>query len=288
MRAMQDVRGKVAVVTGAASGIGRGMVESFVAAGMKVVLADVEGGALERVAMSLRTEGAEVLSVVTDVSKPAEVELLARRTLSVYGAVHVVCNNAGINNIGATPTWTSTLDDWNWIIGVNLLGVLHGMRTFLPILIEQGDEGHIVNTASVAGLAPGNALYSTTKFGVVGLTESMQLELQQGGFKPRLSLLCPGLVNTDILNSERHRPQSYPQASQAASGPAVDAARSALQAAIEQSMSPRQVGDQVLDAIRQQRFYILTHPDRVRFVEQRMRAIIAAAQPPGSGSPAQS
>jgi NAD(P)-dependent dehydrogenase (short-subunit alcohol dehydrogenase family) len=276
MRTMRDVQGKVAVVTGAASGIGRGMVESFVAAGMKVVLADVDPQVLERTTGALRQAGADVSSVVTDVSKPAEVELLARRALSAYGAVHVVCNNAGINNIGATPTWASTLDDWNWIVGVNLMGVLHGMRTFLPILIEQGDEGHIVNTASIAGLAAGNALYSMTKFGIVGLTESMQAELQQGGHKPRLSLLCPGLVNTDILNSERHRPEGV-QASVAASGPAIDAAKAALAAAVEQAMSPRSVGDQVLAAIREQRFYIFTHPDRLRFVEQRMRTILAAA-----------
>lgn len=276
---MRDVQGKVAVVTGAASGIGRGMVESFVAAGMKVVLSDVDGAALERTTEQLRAAGADVQGVPTDVSKAPEVERLAERTLSAYGAVHVVCNNAGINNIGASPSWLSTLDDWNWIVGVNLMGVIHGMRTFLPILIEQGGEGHVVNTASVAGLAPGPVMYTTTKFGVVGLTESTQQELQQGGYKPRLSLLCPGLVNTDILNSERHRPASFPQASTTTSGPAADATRAAIAAAISQAMSPRTVGDMVLEAIREQRFYVLTHPDRVRFIEARMQAIIAAAQP---------
>lgn len=279
---MRDVQGKVAVVTGAASGIGRGMVESFVAAGMKVVLSDVDGAALEHTTAQLRAAGADVQGVPTDVSNAQDVERLAQRTLSAYGAVHVVCNNAGINNIGASPSWLSTLDDWKWILGVNLMGVIHGMRTFLPILIEQGGEGHVVNTASVAGLAPGPVMYTTTKFGVVGLTEATQLELQQGGFKPKLSLLCPGLVNTDILNSERHRPAAFPEASQAASGPSADAARAAIAAAIGQAMSPRTVGDMVLNAIVEERFYVLTHPDRVRFIEARMQAIIAAAQPPQS------
>jgi len=280
---MQDLSGKVAVVTGAASGIGRGIAESLAAAGMKVVLSDVEPLALEKTTAALRGSGADVQMVVTDVSDAAQVDALAQHTLRAYGAVHVVCNNAGINNLGATPTWLSTMDDWNWILGVNLLGVIHGMRAFLPIMIEQDTEAHVVNTASIAGLAPGNALYSVTKYGVVGLTESMQLELQQGGYKPRLSLLCPGLVNTDILNSERNRPASRANASPTASGPAADAARQQLAHAITQAMSPRAVGDQVVLAIREQRFYILTHPDRIRFVEQRLEALIAAARPePGA------
>ena len=150
---MKEVQGKVAVITGAASGIGRGMAESFAAAGMKLVLADVDADRLRSVAVELTKAGAEVLPVATDVSRQDEVDELARRALDAFGAVHVVCNNAGVAH-GGVPTWESTLQDWEWIVGVNLMGVVHGVRTFTPILLEQG-EGQIVNTASMAGLISG-------------------------------------------------------------------------------------------------------------------------------------
>src|SRR5262249_49453614 len=162
---MKDVNGKVAVVTGAASGIGRGMCEAFVQAGMRVVLADVEQKALERTTQTLRAGGADVHAVVTDVSKPAQVEALAAETLRRYGAVHVVCNNAGVA-AETMPSWSGTLDDWNWVLGVNLMGVIYGVRTFLPILINQGAGGHIVNTASLAGLVTGgDTPYALSKVG---------------------------------------------------------------------------------------------------------------------------
>ena len=147
---MKDFKGKVAVVTGAASDIGRGMAETFVAAGMKVVLSDIEEPTLLTTTESLRAAGADVHAVVTDVSQSSQVEALAKAVLERYGKVHILCNNAGIA-AGGQSTWTSTLDDWNWIVGVNLMGVVHGIRTFLPIMIAQDEEAHIVNTASMAG-----------------------------------------------------------------------------------------------------------------------------------------
>ena len=163
---MQDVAGKVAVITGAASGIGRGMAESFAAAGMKVVLADVEEGALSKTTEVLRGTGADVYSVVTDVSNAEQVQVLADESLKRFGAVHVVCNNAGIG-IGASSTWEATLDDWKWILDVNLMGVVHGVRTFLPLMLEQGAESHIVNTASLAGLTTGPGSADVRKESVV-------------------------------------------------------------------------------------------------------------------------
>src|SRR5580704_17515505 len=187
---MKDFKDKVAVVTGAASGIGRGMAETFVAAGMKVVLSDIESGALDQTTRSLRDAGADVHAVRTDVSKPEQVDELAKQTVEKYGAVHVLCNNAGIaTGVGGGASWKSPLNDWHWILGVNLMGVVHGIRAFLPVMIEQDTEAHIVNTASLAGLIPGGALYGATKFAVVALSENTYLELQRGGFKPKMSVL---------------------------------------------------------------------------------------------------
>src|SRR5215471_8054328 len=257
---MKDVQGRVAVVTGAASGIGRGMCEAFVEAGMRVVLADVEQKALEPTTQTLRAGGADVHGVVTDVSKPEQVEALANETLRHFGAVHVVCNNAGVAS-EATPSWRSTMDDWNWVLGVNLMGVIYGVRTFLPILIDQGVGGHIVNTASLAGLLPGgNIPYAVSKFGVVALSEGVYIELKQGGYRPSISVLCPGFVNTNILDCARNRPHELAETTEPMTGPIADAFREWFREQLRQGLAPRRVGDQVLAAIRDDRFYILDHP----------------------------
>jgi len=276
---MKEVKGKVAVVTGAASGIGRGMVESFVAAGMKVVLSDIEGPVLAATTKRLRDAGAEVLSIETDVSRADQVETLAAETLRKYGAVHVLCNNAGVG-AGVWPGWTTTLDDWQWVLGVNLMGVVHGVRTFLPIMIEQGTEAHVVNTASVAGLIPGDALpYSTTKAAVVALSEGIHLDLQRGGFKLKISVLCPGFVNTNIFDSGRNRPPELGNISPPRTGPRAEAIREWFREQIEQGMSPRAVGDQVLSAIREERLYVLTHPEWHPHIERRMKSIVSGTNP---------
>ncbi len=276
---MKEVHGKIAVVTGAASGIGRGMCEAFVGAGMRVVLADVEQRALELTTQSLRAGGADVHAVVTDVSKPEQVEALADETLRHYGAVHVVCNNAGIG-VEAMPSWNATLDDWKWILGVNLMGVIYGVRTFLPILINQGAGGHIVNTASLAGLlSGGGTLYGVTKFGVVALSEGVYVELRRGGYLPSISVLCPGYVDTNILASARNRPAELADTAEPLAGPVVDVFRQWFEKQLKQGLSPRAVGDQVLAAIRDDRFYILTHPDWNPLIEHRMRAILAGENP---------
>jgi NAD(P)-dependent dehydrogenase (short-subunit alcohol dehydrogenase family) len=276
---MKDVQGKVAVVTGAASGIGRGMAESFVAAGMKVVLSDIEQSALESTTQALRAAGADVYAVVTDVSKPEQIEALAANTLSKYGAVHVLCNNAGVA-VRSGVSWESTLSDWNWIIGVNLMGVIYGVRTFLPIMIEQGTEAHIVNTASLAGLISGdNTLYGVTKFAVVALSEGVYLDLQRYGAKPKVSVLCPGYVDTNIIDSARNRPAELADTGRKESGPIADAFREWFTERLKQGLSPRAVGDQVLSAIREERFYILTHPDWNPLIEQRVQTILAGENP---------
>lgn len=279
---MKDFKDKVAVVTGAASGIGRGMVEVFVAAGMKVVLSDIDAQALEETTRSLLDAGADVHSVVTDVSKAEQVNDLARQTLSKYGAVHVLCNNAGIF-IGDGASWKSPLDDWRWIVGVNLMGVVHGIHSFLPIMIEQDSEAHIVNTASMGGLiAGGSAPYGATKSAVVGLTENLYIELRRGGFKPNVSVLCPGIVNTNIMNSRSHRPAEFGGSPAPQAGPASVAQiklRDQAAEVLKKAMSPRAVGDQVLGAIRDERLYVLTHPELNAYIELRARNIVNGENP---------
>jgi NAD(P)-dependent dehydrogenase (short-subunit alcohol dehydrogenase family) len=239
---VKEFKDKVAVVTGAASGIGRAMAETFSAAGMKVVLSDIEQPVLEETTRSLLSIGADVHAVVTDVSKPEQVEELAEQTLRKYGAVHVLCNNAGVS-VGSGASWLSTLDDWNWILGVNLMGVIHGVRTFLPIMIKQATEAHIINTASMGGLAiGGSALYGVTKFAVVALSESMYLELQRGKFKPKISVLCPGFVDTNIVNAQRNRPIGH-QRIQEPADPVARAFREWYGEQLKSGLGPRDVGE---------------------------------------------
>jgi NAD(P)-dependent dehydrogenase (short-subunit alcohol dehydrogenase family) len=277
---MKEFNGRVAVVTGAASGIGRGMAETFVAAGMKVVLSDIEATALEETTGALRAAGGDVHAVRTDVSKPDQVDDLAKQTLSKYGAVHVLCNNAGIL-VGGNRGWRSSLADWKWIVGVNLMGVVHGIRSFLPIMVEQNSEAHIVNTASLAGLiASGGAPYVATKFAVVGLSENIYVQLQREGLKPRVSVLCPGFVDTNILYSDRNRPAEYADTSTPQTDPAAKALRERAAAELKKSgLSPRVVGEQVLAAIRDERFYILTNPELNPVIEQRMQEILSGNNP---------
>lgn len=258
----------------AASGIGRGMAEAFVAAGMRVVLADTEPAALHDTTMQLREKGADVHPAVTDVSQAGDVAALAEAALQKYGAVHVLCNNAGVYT-GSRPSWESTLDDRSWIIGVNLMGVVYGIRTVLPIMIEQGDDAHIVNTASIAGLITGGSLYGVTKSAVVALSETVYLELVSGGYKPRISVFCPGLVNTNIFDSERNRPARFADAGPRPKGWSRDAAREAFKLRLD----PRAAAEQVLRGIREQRFHIFTGSGFAEHIQHRASQIINGENP---------
>src|SRR5580698_5014975 len=203
---MENLGGKVAVITGGASGIGRAVAERAAAEGMQLVLGDIEEGPLQQAVDDLTGAGAEVIGGRTDVADRASVEALRDRALDRFGAVHLVHNNAGIGLGG--PIWEVTEEDWRWILGVNLWGVVHGVATFTPLLIEQG-EGHIVNTASVAGLiaAPFLGPYNATKQAVVAISETLFKDLQAVGAPVGVSVLCPGFVRTRIAESERHRPE---------------------------------------------------------------------------------
>lgn len=270
---MVELKGKTAVVTGGASGIGLAMARRFGTEGMRVVLADIDARALQDSAESLR-DVAEVEAVQTDVAQAASVEALAARALERFGAVHVVCNNAGVGSPPG-PVWERTLDDWNWVLNVNLWGVIHGIRTFVPILLRQQEQGHIVNTASIAGLiTPGNlAVYNVTKHAVVALTESLAVDL--GPDSPiGVSVLCPAFVRTRIMESERNRPAEFAGGRGAVSRGALEWA-SQFAAMIDAGIDPAEVAGRVVDGIHARRLHIFTHPDYEAAVEQRMEGIRA-------------
>lgn len=277
---MKDFKDKVAVVTGAASGIGRAMAERFAAEGMKVVVADIEEGALAETEKEMKANGATVLAARTDVSKSADVEALAHKTIDAFGAVHILCNNAGVSARGAS--WQRTVGDWQWVLGVNLWGAIHGIRVFVPIMLGQDAEGHVVNTASMAGFIspPWSATYSVTKHGVVTLSETLHHELAQVGARVKVSVLCPGWVKTRMADAERNRPaelQNEPV--EATRIPQVEAAERLRVQLRSTGLSPEKVAEDVFRAIKDEKFYILTHPERKDYIRARMEDILEERNP---------
>src|SRR2546429_42137 len=281
---MKDFYYKVAVVTGAASGIGRALAEKSAALGMKVVLADVEESALKQAEAELQASGAQVLAVRTDVSQADEVEALAKITFETYGAVHLLFNNAGVG--AGTTVWESSLADWQWVLGVNLWGVIHGMHFFVPRMLAQESEGHIVNTASSAGLitSSGLGMYKVSKHGVVTLSETLALELAARGARLKASVLCPEWVNTRIMDAERNRPQALANAPQEQQMSPETAAMAEMVIQVMRQLAqaglpPPPGAEMVFDAIRPEKFYILTHPTTKQAVQLRMGAILPEPMP---------
>jgi NAD(P)-dependent dehydrogenase (short-subunit alcohol dehydrogenase family) len=277
---MQDFKDKVAVVTGAASGIGRGLAERFAAEGVKVVLSDVEQEALVRVESEMRDQGATVLAVQTDVSDADQVESLARKTLDAFGAVHILCNNAGVIDMADRPVWETPLDVLEWVMGVNVWGVIHGLRSFIPVMLDQDTDCHVVNSASIAGLLANGeyGLYNPSKHAVVALSETAHLVLNERQAKVKVSVLCPGFVNTRLIDAGRNQPiQPQDESAEVESRKQdrVDTMRQVLQA----GMPPAQVADHVVTAIREERFYILPHPEFKPEIERRMEDILQERNP---------
>ena len=281
---MKDFKGKVAVITGAASGIGFGLAQRCAKEGMNVVLADVEEGALAKAEKGIKALGAATLAVKTDVSKSGDIEALAKKTVDTFGAVHLLFNNAGVS--GGTAFLLSTLHDWEWTLSVNLWGVIYGVHFFLPIMLKQDTECHIVNTASVAGLLTGtdNSPYAVSKFGVVALTETVYREMERQHSKVGISVLCPGIINTNIIESERNRPtelQNAPEEQQIdMTDPKIQEYIKALKKVFANGMSPQKVADIVFDAIKGNKFFAL--PDAERFmpsIKARMEDILQRNNP---------
>lgn len=283
---VEELRGKVAVVTGGASGIGLGLAKRFCSEGMAVAIADVDEAGLAEAAEGLRGTGASVLEIPVDVSDAQQVEELAVRVLGRFGAVHVVCNNAGVGASGTV--WELPVEEWDWVLRVNVFGVLHGIRSFVPRLLA-GGEGHVVNTASFSGLVNLylSPPYSASKAAVVALSESLHFQLRALGAPVGVSVLCPSWVRTRIVESDRNRPSGLPPAP---SSPRAEGARSALREVVASGMDPGEVADHVVRAIRANRFYVLPHhdEDHLALVRQRTADIIEENSPapptiPGMG-----
>jgi NAD(P)-dependent dehydrogenase (short-subunit alcohol dehydrogenase family) len=284
---MEEFEGRVAVVTGAASGIGRALADAFAARGMRLVLADIEAGPLEVAAEELRTAGAEVFAVTADVSRYPDVERIGEAAMDVFGGLHVACNNAGV--AGGGLTWEVDLATWEWVLGVNLWGVIHGLHAFTPRIIASGG-GHIVNTASMAGLTstPGMSPYNASKHAVVTISESMAIELQMTHPEVGISVLCPGWVRTRINTSERNRPGFTP-AADPDEAHALAAMRGVIDRLIAEGLDPAHVAELVVEAMRANRFYVLTHPEWQGMVRTRVDRILNGEPPvlglPGNESP---
>jgi NAD(P)-dependent dehydrogenase (short-subunit alcohol dehydrogenase family) len=272
---MEDLKGKTAIVTGAASGIGKALAAKSCVEGMNVVLADVEQGTLTAVREELASNGGRVISVVTDVSQPHATDELASKTLDAFGEVDLLFNNAGV---GAGSTiWDSTVEDWSWVLGVNLWGVINGIRTFVPIMLKQNRPAHIVNTASIAGLMKGHhsAPYIVTKHAVVALTEQLAVELERISAPIKASALCPSWVNTRINESGRNRPIALRNKFEAPPTPEMIKRWEHLQQFLQGATPPSEIADVVFEeGIRQGRLYIIPHKETAQYIKNRFDGIM--------------
>lgn len=275
---MRELKGRVAVVTGAGNGIGAGIARVLAREGMRLALADVDVDAMRRVGRELRAAGAEILEAETDVADSQQLEALAERVFAQLGGAHLLCNNAGVCQGG--PIWEMTPQDWQWLMSVNLGGVVNGCRAFVPRLLDQGEPAHIVNTSSIGGFVTGGELgmYSTSKYAVIAYTEALAQELEPRGIG--VSALCPGWTRTDLPNSQRHRPAELGRA---------QARMEVIEPGMAAGMDPEQVGRYLLRGVRERALYIFTHADLKPVVELRFRTVLEAldraCEPPPDGRP---
>src|SRR5215471_17205982 len=271
---MRELTGKTAFVTGGASGIGLALGKAFVEAGMKVMLADIETDALTAAVESLQNFGADVRGVSCDVTDQASVERAASVSYEAFGNVHVVCNNAGVG--GGSGIDNISLDSWRWVLDVNLMGVLHGIRTFLPHIRAHGEGGHIVNTASWAGMQSGLGFspYGASKFAVVTMSEGLAMELKPFGIG--VTVLCPGFVRTRIAESGRNRPQRYGPTHTPDPATPAGAVAAQISELVQSGLDPSVVAARVIAAIREDELYAFTHPQMRADVEARLATILAA------------
>ena len=275
---MELEAGKVAVVTGSASGIGFALAERFARAGMHVVLADIEAGTLDAAAERIAAHGVETLAVVTDVSLEPAVQALATAAVERFGAVHLVCNNAGV--MSKADAWTGPLSGWEWVMGVNFWGIVHGIRAFLPVLVESGG-GHIVNTASIAGLMPGfGASYDASKHAVVALTEDLFLDMQLSPVPIGVSVLCPGWVRTELMTSERNWTGEGTVPGDSVTFAVIG---HHVERALAEATTPAAIADAVAEAVIDDRFWVLPHDDFLDLAVARWELVAQKLDPEPAG-----
>ena len=282
---MKDFRGKTAVITGAASGIGLALATRCVEEGMKVVMADVEEPALSAAAASLASGGADVLAIPTNVSHREDVEALADRAYEAYGAVHLLCNNAGVETGKGTAYWESSLNDWHWVLGVNLWGVIHGVKAFLPRMVDGGQPGHVVNTASAAGLVPNTAIgiYNVSKAAVTMLSETLYLQLRERGIPIGVTVSFPGGVRTNLNEAERNRP---PDLRNPAAGPLTRWQKATIERFTEMNetgMPPDEFAGKVFGAVMDNKLYLLSHTEYIPAIRQRLENMLSGVNPDVQG-----
>ena len=285
---MKEFSGRIAVVTGAASGIGLAFAMRFAKEGMKVVLADIEDAPLAAARAAIEAQGGKAVAVRTNVMREEEVKRLADAAFDAFGNVHVLCNNAGVSGgAGADGVWNVPREDWDWVLGVNFSGVLHGIRYFVPRMLAKGEPGHIVNTASVAGLISpaGMGIYCVSKHAVVTLTECLHHDLASKTDKVKASVLCPAYVPTGISDSERNRPAELRNAPKHRDADEIAREEQLRKAVSSGRVSAEMVGDIVFEAIRDERFYILTHPKIKGAIETRMQDILLERSPTDTSKP---
>jgi NAD(P)-dependent dehydrogenase (short-subunit alcohol dehydrogenase family) len=281
---MDEFAGKVAVVTGAGSGLGKAFAKRFAAEGMSLVLADVERDALARTEKELRAESVPTLAVLTDVSSSSAVRYLADAAADEFGAVHLLCNNAGVEGYLDGPVWEATDKDWNWTVGVNFWSVVHGIRTFVPRMLARGEPAHVVNTVSMTALiAPGN-LDGITKHAVLALTEVLAHDLREREARIGVTALCPGMVATNLFRGSRNRPAHLRNTIEPPGADDGAELRERMHAILADSMSPDDVAAALLQAIRSNTLYLLTDHEWDELITARHRAILAGAVGPAAAN----
>lgn len=274
---MDTFEGKTAVITGGASGIGLALAQRFAQARMNIVLADIQQDALDQAVATLQEHQAKVIGVNTNTMVRDSIDALAEAAISEFGKVHILCNNAGVASSSSAlgrGIWEVPEADWDWVMGVNFNGVLYGLQTFVPHMLEHGEASHIVNTASLAGLMAGGGTYGVSKHAVLNLTETLYNDLQTKGANIGASVLCPGLVSTNIFDAERNRPSTL-QAGDKPDEAMLDMARTML----SKGMNPADIAQIVFDAICEERLYVLPHPSWDGYVRNRVEAILERQGP---------